>query len=225
MGNDWELWAISKNSKHPEKAMELLNFLNSIEGAELIANGIKDKHWEENNGKPALKEDRIKAEQADPEFINKTGIKKYQNYLLHSLNVIDPKYNVPINFTPTIEYQKNNLTPLQKDYTAHYGVQLPNEATDKKVQSGQASYNSYNGLYYSLLPTNVPDDIKRIGDSLKSYIEKNIAKVILAKNDDEFAKAKQKMIDDLLKAGLQKHYDYWIAEYTKAKAEADTYTK
>ena len=37
--------AITKNCKNPEKAMELIDFMNSEEGARLVYSGLEGSHW------------------------------------------------------------------------------------------------------------------------------------------------------------------------------------
>ncbi len=89
---------ISKNCKHPEKAMELLNFLISYEGTELILNGVKGVHWDEIQGKPSFKPEMLAGFKEDPDYKIKTGIYKYHSIAGRGNSVIDPRYGSPVNF-------------------------------------------------------------------------------------------------------------------------------
>ena len=52
-------YAISKNCKNPEKAVQFIDFLASYDGVRLICNGIEGQTWDEVDGKAVLKKETI----------------------------------------------------------------------------------------------------------------------------------------------------------------------
>lgn len=61
-------FAISKNAKHPEKAMELLNWLSSYENARTVWNGPEGENWTMEQGKPVPTDEYLKQSASDLAF-------------------------------------------------------------------------------------------------------------------------------------------------------------
>ena len=61
---------IFKDSQHPEKCVELLDYLISDEGTELVTFGIEGKDWEDQDGKVVTAE-------MTPDEMKETGIGLY----------------------------------------------------------------------------------------------------------------------------------------------------
>lgn len=55
--NGWTVTLISKNCKHPDKAIKLLSFLMSEEGQKLVALGIEGEHYNMVDGRAELTDD------------------------------------------------------------------------------------------------------------------------------------------------------------------------
>lgn len=224
LGLGSRLFAISKNSKNPEKAMELINFLNTYEGSELLLNGIEGKHWTVVNGKPQVKPEVIQQSKSDPNFTATTGIGKYSNWVGHGTGSIDPKYNVPVSFSSSTEAFKANLTDLDKDYSEHYGVEYPGQVVENMVKNGDLQFFADNGVYSEVMPDD-PDDIKRITNNITQYLTKEIAELILAKNDEQYESIKAKIIEKLKTMDVQKVIDHAVEKAAQSKELAKPYLK
>ncbi|QGQ99170.1 extracellular solute-binding protein [Paenibacillus psychroresistens] len=222
LGQETRLYAISKNSKNPEKAMEVINFLQSSAGSELLWNGVKDVHWKLDNGKPVVLESVLQASKSDPDFEAKTGILKYTNFAGHGNGYVDKTLNTTVSFPSWSEYTRNTMSVLDKDFSEHYGVSYPGEVVEKMVEKGDAKLSAFNTIIDSLLPT-APDDIKRIDDKIMEYLVNNYPKAILEKSDEKFEAKKQEMIDDIMKMDYQKSFDFWSKAIVEAQTEAQKY--
>ncbi|MFF2093993.1 extracellular solute-binding protein [Paenibacillus sp. NPDC058174] len=211
-------FAISKNSKNPERAMELINFLVSHEGSRLIMNGIEGVDWEVKDNVPMDTAERIEQSKADPDFGAKSGITKYYNWSGFSAGAIDPKYNVPTNFGNIISEQRlNKMNPIEKDYSEHYKISYPGELIEKLVEKGEIKKNGTDYTKFAALPIVTPDNIKRIDGKIDEYIKRMVPKLILAKDDAEFNQIQSGMMKELEGMDLQKSVDYWTGAYKKNK--------
>jgi len=216
------LFMISKNSKHPERAMELINYLQSFEGSRLILNGIQGKNWDVIDGKPQWTQETIDAQKNDPNFSLETGIGLYWNLAGFVDNYTDPQYNIPMNYTNNEANWKTQMTELDKDYSEHYGVTYPGELVEKRVESGEISkiyYDMDNELGTDL---GMPDDIKRIETKVTDYLIRMAPKLIYAKSENEYNDIQATMMDELKKMEAQKAVDYWMVNLTNA---AKTYAE
>lgn len=192
-------YAISKKCKNPDRAMDLLNFAWSYDGAYLIMNGLKGQEWDIADGKPQLTDSYVQTLKAGG-----------QNVCLYSAFTgpfLDERTNTPINLANTTEYfQKYTNTGLMKEYDAKYNISSPieNYTTAKYHvwdEAWQYGLKAYEG------------DMKVISDNVKNYVLLNLPKVLLAKDDAEFASMQDKFIKDVLGMGAQKLYDFSKADY------------
>ncbi|MCU6711364.1 extracellular solute-binding protein [Paenibacillus sp. J5C_2022] len=210
------LFMISKNCKYPERAMELISYLQSVEGSRLILNGIQGENWDVLDGKPQWKKETIDAQKNDPSFQLNTGIGLYWNLAGFVDGYQDPEYNVPFNYTLNVDFWKTQMTELDKDYSQHYGVAYPGELVEKRVEAGEIGL-----LYYDMdnelgMDQNMPDDIKRIETNVTDYLIRMAPKLIYAKTDEEYAGLQESMMEELRKMDAEKAVDYWMDTLKKA---------
>lgn len=195
-------YAISKKCKNPDRAMDLLNFAWSYDGAYLIGNGVKDKQWEIVDGKPQLIDSYAKE--------IKAGGTKATPYEMQFVGpLMDERTNSPIQLTSTNEYfAKYVSTPLVKEYCEKYGVKSPIDNFKKaKHQSWDEAYE------WGLAPYS--SDLQVINDNVRNYSLLNFPKVLLAKDDNQFEEMKAKFIKDVLAMGAEKLYEFKRADYEK----------
>lgn len=63
--NGWTVTLISKNCKHPDRAIQFMDYFLSEHGQKMIYLGVKGKMWDEVNGKPVIHEDIRKVRDND----------------------------------------------------------------------------------------------------------------------------------------------------------------
>ncbi len=217
-GWDGRAYAISKNSKHPKEAMDLINFLNSEKGSRLLSSGIEGIHWDMVNGKPKLKEETLILKTQGGDVWTKTGIGGSNNQQGIS-EFLPTKDGGVVNLFNTPEVFISQMTPLQKDYSSHYGVTYPSEIFKKQVADGSVKdQSSFNNAWLSAI-AQPDDDMKRLDAQLDDIIVKGIPQIILeSKNDSEFEAAKQELIGKLKKAGVDKSFAWWHQAWLDSKA-------
>lgn len=217
-GSDNWVFAISKKSKHPERAMELINWLYSVEGALTVTNGIEGVDWVNKNGKYEYT-DTFLSNSKDPDAVSKYGYGKFGNNLGLNASAYIPGTKNPISFKLTKDFQKAAYekpeAALTREVLQHYKAELTTDILPPGRQYKSSSLFELMGF----VPSTEPDDIKLISDKLTNYLNQAIPKIILTKSDEAFASQKAAMIKELLDLGLEKVYAFWDTELQKGIAE------
>ena len=206
--------AITSNCKYPERAMQLLNYFDSTEGARLIMNGVKGVEWDVVDGKPQLIGEYLKTVQSGTtaEYYKKTQITTLNLYTTGS---VVPEDGYPVDLRNAPEIAINAASPGFKDFAKFYdpNFSYPGQVYDKFVKDGKVKTATNSVLGSVLAP---PDDANtsQILNKGSQYFISNIAKLIMAKDDAKFAAEKKKVIDDIKAMGyeaafadIQKNYD------------------
>lgn len=216
---------ISANCKYPEKAMELLEYLNSDEGSRLVRTGIQGEDWDVVDGKPELIGKRLDnfvsnntqekdyADKASPQ-----GIGKYS--WMCSIQAINPTADgYPYDLTNSKEYTMLSVSAADKDFSDYYGAgkaQYPGEAYVQLVEEGKMKSLDANLITGKLMEP-VSDDAVKIFSKADEYFQANIAKIITCEDEAAFEAQKQKMISDVLAMGYEKALAEVQEQFEKAK--------
>ena len=216
---------ISANCKYPEKAMELLEYLNSDEGSRLVRTGIQGENWDIVDGKPELIGKRLDnfvsnntqekdyADKASPQ-----GIGKYS--WMCSIQAINPTADgYPNDLTNSKEYTMLSVSAADKDFSDYYGAgkaQYPGEAYVQLVEEGKMKSLDANLITGKLMEP-VSDDAVKIFSKADEYFQANIAKIITCEDEAAFEAQKQKMISDVLAMGYEKALAEVQEQFEKAK--------
>ena len=204
-------WCISKNCKNPQKAMDLINYFISNEGSRTILDGVKGKYWTEANGKAKLTTAGLTVKTVE-NFMNTTGIRKYQNLTGIDQMAKDSKGQfIDLSLEPDV--LATTLSPLTKDWLGHYGVKSEDSLWHK--YGGFAA----NTAFGALLPT-ASNDIKRVDAKIDSYLRTNIPKLWMAKDDAEFNSVKA-----TIREGIKKMPDYDLLVKFAKKGILDAKTR
>ncbi len=217
-------YAISKNSEHPEKAMEFLNYLYSYEGARTMYSGIEGVHWEMVDGKPQIKDETFDLKNAGGADWENTGIAIDLNLIGIGGAVLDPVSNAPLDLFQTPEALARGISELERDFSEHYGGLHPGDVLGKLIADGklQDSNTANAGLSTEQLIREgkvglpaIPDNMLRIEAQVKELAARYAARLILAKTDEEFAKIKQEALEEFKAVGVEE----FTAFYTKDIAD------
>ncbi len=201
------VFAISKNTKHPEKAMQLLNWLSSYENSRTVWNGPEGENWKMEDGKPVPTDEYLNESSSDLAFSKRTGAQMYYHFVGFDSGVVDPETGVAVNlFEWSDKAIKRKMTPLHEDMLQHYGAESLVELYTSKVKAYKE-----NAIYRL---GELPENLKTQGTNLENYTFKNIFKLVLAKDDTAFAQ----MQDDFI-AGLDKYQVDDIFAYWQSKAK------
>lgn len=207
VGKAGRAFAIAKNAKNPGKAMEVLNYLYSNEGMNLLSRGIQGKHWDIVDNKPAFAESFLKA-RVDLDEAERMGVTKYA--LIYGLSdyTVNSDEGAAFDLNSESSIKSTEWKNYQLDYSKHYGGEYPGDAIEKIADEGKIKISLFDTSGGVAVGT-PPDDIKRIDDSIKDYMWKAMPKVILAKSEADYETEKKNVINELNKMGLDKSKEYW----------------
>lgn len=201
---------ISANCKYPEKAVQLLDFLLSIEGTELIYNGVEGVNYDIIDGKPVMRQETVDGLANEPEYKLTSGVYKYHNLAGRGKAVVDPKLNVPVYFMYQEQYQTPRLTSIMKDAAAHYNVALLGDLYSK------------NPAIKHTISQPVPnitepksDELKAIETKIINYFNDNYLRIMLSKSQETFDTEKEKFISDLKTIGIDQLVQWTFDQYNK----------
>ena len=216
---------ISSNCKYPEKAMELLEYLNSDEGSRLVRTGIQGEDWDVVDGKPELIGKRldnfISNNTKEKDYAEKTspqGIGKYA--WMCSTQAINPAADgYPYDLTNSKEYTLLSVSAADKDFSDYYSggkAQYPGEAYVQMVEEGKIKALETN-LITGKLMEQVSDEAVKIFSKADEYFQANIAKLITCEDEAAFEAQKEKMISDIYAMGYEKALAEVQEQFNKAK--------
>jgi putative aldouronate transport system substrate-binding protein len=209
-------WAITSKCKTPEKAMDLINFLNSGDGTRLLLNGIEGVNWNVgNDGVPHLTSDTLQLlKKGSVEDQLKAGLGGTNGLLLMYQGSWDRKYNCPAAFVNNedVSAQMVNATPFEKDFCDHYTVAYPDQLWEKILPEQSKVHD---GSYMSMigLPT---AEIKQIDDNLLNYLLVQMVKIVNSKTDEDFDAAQAKIIADCKAMGSETAFNWYKSQYDAA---------
>lgn len=210
---------ISKNAKNPDKALAFLDYLYSPEGTRLLIDGVQGTDWDIEDGKPELTDATIKARNEDANYAVNTGVGLYGKFagLGGSYVMPDGSY---LDLGLSDKYFKSKLTPLDADYSAHYGGTYPGDAWNKLVEAGKAK--SLSPAYIPALPALQPqgdDNLAKIENNIEQILIKETPKAVMAKDDAEFQKQKDRIMGLVNKAGMPEADAFWKKSFEEGMAK------
>ncbi len=218
-GGSSRMWAVTKNAKAPERAVELINYFYNIANVETLYNGIQGVDWIEENGKKLQTEAQIKGLQTDPNYVLTSGAGKYTNIIGLASGFVNPDRNETVQIRNR-QTAIQNLSPLDKSITEHYKVELPVDI----VPNGYKLITSNVGVVYPFMPV-ANDDIKRIDDKIMNYLQSALAKMILLKDETKYQQTKEKIIADIQALDYETSFNWYSQSFAEAMEKAKPFLK
>jgi putative aldouronate transport system substrate-binding protein len=195
--------SITSHNKYPERTLQMLDYLNSPEGARLIYNGVKGKDWDIVNGKAQLIGEMAKPDNSDYTVANAIGSFKRLTAFEESYPSED---GTPVDLRKLVN--PGLVSNAEKDFAKHYNKDFlyPGQVYDKLVKEGKFEAPTKFWPVPALV-AQPSDATTQIFTKADQYFMANVAKFIMAKDDAEFDAAKKKAISDLKNLGIDKAYD------------------
>jgi hypothetical protein len=219
-GGDWRYgynnarW-ISSKAARPDKVMEYLNFVYSFDGARIAGSGVPGVHWDMQGGKPVMRQATLDLKAMGGVDWDATGINLINNYVM--ANTIHPADGYPLDlfFSPAVFIP--SLNPMEKDYSAYYGVQYPAEILEATMKE----YNQYTqALVDNRLNPNMPvmpDELKRIHAVADNIVLKGIPTVILAKDEADYKAKQDAIFAELKRAGFDQIKEWYLRSWKEVQ--------
>ncbi len=178
---DYQSVIITKNAKHPERIMELVNWICTDEGQNMIGWGIEGTHYTVgSDGKKAVTQDYIDCKNGKKDKSFNLGVGTY--YFMGLSSGFDKNgqvYNV--SFDESIATLA--MSDRTKEVYSHYGWTSVMDPWTKN--SSFTSTEIHDGIFNSVAID--PDsDIKTTLTKITDYRSKMIPQFIMASSDEEF---------------------------------------
>ncbi len=219
-GGPWQRWAISSNCKNPDRVMDLFNFMYSYKGSRTFFDGVEGRTWKMENGKPVwIKDAWVKNMKDNTAFQADEGAGKYANMAgLGGDIMTDDGFCVDLGLHKELEPEKLPTSPIKQDMLDHYGMNIA-DLIVKNIKDYSCDIS-----ITKLLPAQ-SDELKQIQANVDNYLNVEIFKLILSKNDEEFKANREKMFKFITDAGYQKIVDERNAGIAKYRPMLDEIMK
>lgn len=211
IGNVDRAWAISANCENPERAMDFINYMYSIEGALTMYNGQEGESWVMEDGTYKLTDSFLEARKNDENYVLTTGARKYNTWPgLGSTFRLASGQTIELLQDTAIE--RETYLQVDKDYCDYYGIDTKGEVvglTAKRFMSEEL---------VSKFTTQAPDEIKVVTEQLRAYYIKELPKMVLAETDEELNEMIGELQSTLYDMGLKENQQWYIDDFENAKS-------
>ena len=207
-GFEGQLMCINKKSEHPQKAMEVLNYLFSHEGSRLLRSGVKGVHWDVIDGVAQFTPEMNETLKKGGEELQKTGVDFFEQMSGYGQGVVHPEDGEPIKLQQGQIALKSQNLPVDDDFNQYYNCDYPYQAFDNKIKEGKIKDFSDYDYEWRMVIDIEPEEIKMISAKIDDIVNKGQPKLILAKDDAEFESVKAQMIEDLDNAGYETYMEW-----------------
>lgn len=219
--------AITKNCKYPEKAMQLIDFCNSEEGARLLWSGVEGVHWEEKDGKVQPTEAFRKMIKEDSSYTTTTGITLYNKLSgLKETQILSD--GSPANVLKSNEQKAENILDIDRAYCEYYSelrgkeYLYPGMVLNDMWQNGEVeTFTNY--LLYTTLVQSPSDETLNILAQCDQYMNVQGIKAVMAKDDAEFEAVRAEAMTELSNMGFDQAREEILSMYETAKKDAASF--
>mgnify|MGYP000010172976 FL=1 len=219
--------AITTNCEYPEKAMQLIDFCNSEEGARLIYSGVEGVHWQEQDGKAVPTDSYLEMIKTDPNYTSNTGITLYNKLCgLKETQVLSDE--TPANVLKSNEQKAANILEIDQAYCDYYNELRGGEylypgmvLNDMREKGEIQTFTDYN--MFTTLVQSPSDETLNILAQCDQYMNVQGVKCVMAKDDAEFEALREEAMQELEAKGFLKAREEIVANYEAAKEEASRF--
>jgi len=210
-GNVDRGWTVSKDTKYPDRAIDFINYLFSIEGAMNFHNGPKDEYWTEDSGSNKLTEKFMDAQKNNPNFVLDTGAGKYNTWVGLGGWFIAPN-GQPLKLLNDKETTKSNYIKVDNDYINYYDVEVKGDTAKKFAKNVEVK-----SVPNTATPMDTPADIKIIDAKFEDLINVSFPRMVLAKSDDELNEMIEAFRSEAKKLGIEKSQEFYLQQNQSAR--------
>lgn len=202
--------AITINCKYPERAMEMLNWLNSEEGALCLLNGVQGEDWEYVNGVPKFTDAVLEACKGGSvdEYLKDRSGRAFQYTTLYCGSVVTAG-GYPVDLTKTAEFMEATLSEAEIAFAKEFDPEFtyPGQVYAKWIAEGTVkdyTLMPYNTIQELAVPS---DNFNTVMNEVNNYFLANVAKLVMAETEDEFVAERDKIILEMKDIGIDEIYE------------------
>ncbi len=209
-------YAITDKARYPERIMELINWICTPEGQNLIGWGIEGVHYTVEDGKKVPTDEFYDGYKNTPDYLTNEGIDRTFHFLTLGNTFDENGQSTLISSDPIVGFEA--YTDEMKEFYAHYGWDSylgPWEDIDVKgfpISDWQFSES----LDPTLREAKIQVKVKELHDDAT-------VKLIMAKDDTEFEKIWQESVAELDEIGGDQALELVRKQYEELSAKLDMY--
>lgn len=199
--------AITSNCEYPERAMQLLNYLDSEEGARTLVNGIQGEDWDYIDGIPQFIGTMLeKYESGDYSDYRRerTGDGVGSQFLYSGTVKTESGY--PIDLSTTEDFIASHASDAQKAFAQDYdeSFSYPGQVYEKWYEEGMVTTEiAAEGAKMVAFAPALSDESSQIINEATDYFASNVAKLIMAEDEETFNAEKAAMIEKFKEIGYE----------------------
>lgn len=219
---------VSSHSANVERAVMILDYLQSEEFSRDIDSGVEGRWTTDDSGKPSLTADTV-AMKTDGSRLDEWKASGIGESDLSAMCGLD-YYNVAsdgglIDLWYDEDMLDDSMTYAEKDMCSTLGIDIPSDTLKKRVEAGTSIDlgTGINAIQMGLPTT--PKNIVRIDSNCEEITMSAIPSLVQAASDEEFEAAKADLIAQLKDAGAEESVEWWTNAWTEAKTTIEGLTK
>lgn len=211
---------VSSHSKNVERAVMVLDYLQSAEFSRSVDSGVEGR-WEiGEDGKPALTEDTLsmKTDSSRSEEWTQSGIGEGNLYCFagESCFNVAPDGGL-INLWLEDDVLSQGLTAAEKDMCETMGLTIPSDVLKNRIEEGKSiDFRNCNMAIQMALEI-TPKNIVRIDSNCEEITMNAIPSLVQAETDEEFEAAKADLLEQLKGASVEESIEWWMQAWKDAK--------
>lgn len=211
---------VSSHSPNIERAVMILDYLQSEEFSREIDSGVEGRWETGEDGKPALTADTIamKTDGSRVDEWKKTGIGEAnlaaacgEDYY----NMADDGGRIDLWYEDDVLAE--SMTYAEKDMCQTLDLSVPSDLLKKKVEAGISMDlgTCLNAIQMGMETT--PKNIVRIDSNCEEIVMNALPNLVQAETEEEFESAKAALMEELKNAGAEESVEWWTNAWKEAK--------
>lgn len=212
---------VSSHSDNVERAVMVLDYLQSGEFARSSDSGIEGRWEKTEDGKPQLTEDTIsmKVDASRTDEWKESGISA-----LESDTLVGWDYNNlladggRVSLWNDDEVMVQSLTEAEKELCEEFNITLPSDLLKNRIEEGSSIDLSESNPTIRMCLETIPKNIVRIDSNCVEITETALPSLIQAESDEAFAAAKETLLQQLADANVEESIEWWTNAWEDSKS-------
>lgn len=215
---------VSSHSPNIERAVMVLDYLQSSEFARSAESGIEGRWEKGDDGKPHLTEDTMsmKTDSSRADEWKASGISDSgtDNLVGWDYNDVLPDGGL-VNLWNDEDVMKANLTTAEQDLCKQFDIDLPSDLLKKRIEDGTSMDLSDANPTIRMCLEITPKNITRIDSNCIELTENALPGLVQAESDEAFQSAKEALLQQLADAGVEESIEWWQNAWETSKSSID----
>lgn len=212
---------VSSHSPNAERAVMVLDYLQSGEFSRSSDSGIEGRWKKGEDGKPHLTQDTInmKVDKSRADEWKASGIGDASGDNLSGWgynNILADGGRVRLWNDEDV--MKGSLTTAQEDFCKQMNISLPSDLLKNGIDQGKNIDLSKSNPTIRMCLETIPKNIVRIDNNCIEITKNALPSLIQADSEESFAAAKESLLKQLSDAGVKESIEWWQKAWSDSKS-------